>query len=342
MAANSGGHGAETVFTHVLREIRPGKKEIAAAVAAINDITSRLQKASPKSVEIIVAGSVARGTQLSGSSDLDIFMLFPNNMPDRKMEAKALEIAKSIVDKKRRESFAIKYAEHPYLRLMLGSGIRADIVPAFKISSADEKATAVDRTQLHNEFIISKLTKSQKDQVRLLKFFLRLRGIYGAEAKTEGFSGYLCELLIYSFGNFTGVLESVSSMSLPFVVDPISKAHHSSKDATAKHVRKFGSDFVVIDPVDPDRNVAANVSRESLGRLVIESRKFLAKPTLKEFYGSRFGDLYSSKKLHSFAKSVGMEVYVVDFATPDIAEDIIWQQCEAQDKDGGCPGKGPV
>ena len=52
----------------------------------------------------------------------------------------------------------MKYAEHPYTKVVLGDrGINADIVPAYKIKDASERGTAVDRTQLHNEFVNSTL-----------------------------------------------------------------------------------------------------------------------------------------------------------------------------------------
>ena len=35
-------------------------------------------------------------------------------------------------------------------------------------------------------------------------------GVYGAEIRVGGFSGYLCELLTLSFGSFTDILKAVS------------------------------------------------------------------------------------------------------------------------------------
>lgn len=185
MAGKTGkSKNGKAVFEHILKEIRPGKDELSSAVACTNEITSRLKKEIPKNVEIIVAGSIARGTQLSGASDLDIFLLFPKSMDERKMEEKAIRLTKKIVKKRKNESFIIKYAEHPYLQLMLKDlNMKVDIVPAFKINHSRDRGTAVDRTQLHNDFVLSNLRESQKDQVRLLKFFLKQRGIYGAEAK---------------------------------------------------------------------------------------------------------------------------------------------------------------
>jgi tRNA nucleotidyltransferase (CCA-adding enzyme) len=327
MFISSDSKKAKSIFEHILDEIRPSKEEKAAVIAHMNEVTGRLRKKAPKEVEIIVAGSVARDTQLRGSSDLDVFLLFPLKMDEEKMEKRALEIGKSIVDKKRGESFIIKYAEHPYLRLLSKKeGIKTDIVPAFKITKATERATAVDRTQLHNEFVISKLSKRQRDEVRLLKFFLRQRGIYGAEAKTEGFSGYLCELMVYDCGSFMEVLNNFSDAKAPIALTPVDRSKALTKETEGELSKRFGSNFVVVDPVDENRNVAANVSPESLALLMIEARRFLKNVSLKAFYGKGYSDLFSSRKILEMAARMGADLYTIEFSVPDIAEDILWQQ----------------
>ena len=167
----------------------------------------RLKKVVPKGIEIMVAGSAARGTNLRGNSDIDIFLLFKNPVPKEKMEKTAIEVAKRLVKGNKNESYIVRYAEHPYARLFLDNvGLRVDLVPAYKITSASERITSVDRTQLHNQFVKSSLSQRQRDDVRVLKALLKFHGIYGAEARTEGFSGYLCELLIHTYGSFAGLL----------------------------------------------------------------------------------------------------------------------------------------
>jgi tRNA nucleotidyltransferase (CCA-adding enzyme) len=307
----------------ILKDIKPSETEIDATNAICNRIMARLKSAVPKNVEVILAGSVARGTQLSGSSDIDIFLLFPKAFTEEEIGKKGLEIGKSIVDKKRGETFIIKYAEHPYVKLIMKKeGIKADIVPAFKISDSFEMGSSVDRTQIHNEFINANLTEKQKDEVRILKSFLREHNAYGAEAKTEGFSGYLCELLIHYYGSFSNLISEISELWLPFCIDPKSKKQISDKEI----FKRFNSDFIVIDPVDPNRNVAAAVSKESLARFVLSARKFAKKPSLDNFYGKKFNDLNSKGKLKKLSKDIGADFYVLSFPVPDISEDIIWQQ----------------
>src|SRR5208283_2081858 len=112
--------------------------------AKINVVMGRLKKVVPKGIEILVAGSAARGTNLRGNSDIDLFLLFRNPVSKDKMERTAVDIAKKLVKGNRNESYIVRYAEHPYARLFLeGLGLRVDLVPAYKITSASDRITSV-------------------------------------------------------------------------------------------------------------------------------------------------------------------------------------------------------
>jgi tRNA nucleotidyltransferase (CCA-adding enzyme) len=308
----------------VLLNVKPSKKEIDETKFAINEVMGRLMKETPKDVEILLAGSAARGTQIKGNSDIDVFLLFPRKMKDSVIEKMGIEIAKKIVNKKKNESYIVKYAEHPYTRLFLKDlNINVDVVPAYKIEHARERGTAVDRTQLHNEFVNSSLTEKQRDDVRVLKALLKAHNIYGAEARTEGFSGYLCELLTYHYGSFKNVLIGIANVKLPLIINfAKSKAERDTKSL----LDFFGKEFIVIDPTDSNRNVAANVSDESLFRFVLISRNLLKSPDKETFYSKGKSDIYSERKLLGIKTLLGVELYVLHFDVPDIADDIIWQQ----------------
>ncbi len=316
----------EGILDKVIKDFSPTENEKKMIIFYSNMLTTRLKSVVPKSVEIAWVGSTARGTQLRGSSDIDIFLLFPRHMDKEQIKKKGLEYAKKTVKPGANESYVIKYAEHPYLKLFLKDiGITADIVPAFKISDAKERITAVDRTQLHNEFMSEKLSQVQKKQVIALKMFLKSHGIYGAGARYEGFSGYLCELLIYHYGSFIGVLENAASLKLPVLIDPLTRAN-GSLTQTKDSVARFKKEFIVIDPTDKNRNVAAVVSDESLGRLIAISKMMLEKPSLEFFYGPRYSDTYSARKISNIRKNLGIDLYLLAFKIPDITEEIIWQQ----------------
>ena len=316
----------EKLLLPVLAEIRPSPEEVSAANEYSNELMGRLKRLLSKDVEIILAGSVARGTQIRGSSDIDIFLLFPKGMQERTMEAEALRVAKKIVSRKAGESYEINYAEHPYLKLKNREGFNADIVPAFKIRDASDMGTSVDRTQLHNEFVKSHLRKGQLDEVRLLKYFLREHGIYGAEARVSGFSGYLCELLIYHYGSFISLLEHVSDAKLPIAIDIASNKALAEPAEVAEMLKRFGSQLIVIDPTDKDRNVAANVSADSLARLIMASRVLLSHPSKLAFYGPKYSDTNPRKWLSQLIAKYGFDVHTLAFRLPRISEDTLWPQ----------------
>ncbi|MGD0728850.1 MAG: CCA tRNA nucleotidyltransferase [Candidatus Micrarchaeaceae archaeon] len=315
----------DTLLKAVLLDVKPSKKEIDDSKYAINEVMARLKKNSPKDVEILLAGSVARGTQIRGNSDIDIFLLFPRSMKEEIIEKKGLEIGKSIVNKKKGESYIVKYAEHPYTRLLLNDlRINVDIVPAFKIKDSKERGTAVDRTQLHNEFVNQNLSEKQRDEVRVLKAFLKAHNIYGAEAKTEGFSGYLCELLIYHNGSFSKLVTNIANLELPLVINTASMQF--DKSTLSSIIKKFNHKLIVIDPTDSNRNVAANVSEESLLRFALVSRKLIKNPVKGMFYSQSYDEANSETKLTQLRSKLNADIYAIYFKVPNIAQDIIWQQ----------------
>ncbi|MDE1861047.1 MAG: CCA tRNA nucleotidyltransferase [Candidatus Micrarchaeota archaeon] len=313
---------AQKVFAAVLPEIKPDANEIRQATAHVNTLTTTLAKIVPRDVELHVAGSIARGTNLKGAADFDIFMLFPKQRSKEAVEKQGVAYGKALA-KKLKGTYEIKYAEHPYIRVFAGPlKLRADIVPAYKISDIEEMGTAVDRTPLHTAFINSSFTGRQKDDTRLLKALLKAHHIYGAEVKTNGFSGYLCELLIYNYGTLLKLLENAAAFTLPLVISPKRSHFDGNREAA---VRRFNSQFIVIDPVDVNRNVAAGVSLESLSRFTIVAREFLSKPSVKAFKG-HVNELRHHGTYADFLDGSGLDSFVVEVKVSDKSDDVVFPQ----------------
>ena len=309
---------AKNIFDSVLKDIKPTKSDIKTMTMHVNYITEKLAKMTGKEVEIRVAGSIAKGTYLKGDADVDIFVLFKKGTSKQTLEKKAIEYGKKLISAKS-DYYVIKYAEHPYVRVYLHSiGVNADLVPATKIDNPEELATTVDRTPFHTEFILSNMTERQKDETRVLKALLKAHNIYGAEVKTSGFSGYLCELLIHHFGSLHSLLNYMSRAQDAVVLFPKDRT-----EGDIGYTKRFHTNFVVIDPVDKNRNVAAGVSQESLSRFILISKKFMEKPSIELFY--RRG--YDGKgTLSSFIKESSLDVHVMVIRTKPVSEDIIWPQ----------------
>jgi tRNA nucleotidyltransferase (CCA-adding enzyme) len=313
---------AKAVFERVLGTIKPSRKELKESVRSINMLMERLRKVMPRDIEARVVGSVVRGTQLRGDSDIDIFLLFKKTLSRERITRDGTEYAKRIVRGKG-ERYEIKYAEHPYVRVYLDDlGVRADIVPAFKIDNIEDMGTAVDRSPMHADFMSKHLSERQRDEVRLLKRLLDVHDIYGAEIAIGGFSGYLCELLILHYGSLVKLLDAAAAFRLPLVLAPKGKAIKDGADLA----KKFNSQFVVLDPIDPNRNVAAGVSIESLARFSIIAREFVAKPSIRSFHVRNPAPEDSGRLIKAFIKKSGLDLFVLETALPDKSEDVLWPQ----------------
>ncbi len=253
------------ILEEVLRRIKPTEEENKKLLEIQRFFEEKLKQIEGFSfVDVYPAGSFARDTHLRGSSDIDIFLLYPKDVPFEKIEAEVKKLASLLGGE-------VNYAQHPYIRI--GD---VEIVPAYKIEEGERPISATDRTPLHNKYVKSHLKNHQKDEVRLLKAFMKGIGVYGAEVKVEGFSGYLCELLIVKYGSFLDVLRAASHWKYGEYID-------IEGNGRVRERRPL----IVVDPVDPYRNVAHTVSKKSLAIFITASRSFLKEPSLSFFFPNR-------------------------------------------------------
>jgi len=137
----------------------------------------------------------------------------------------------------------------------------------------------------------------------------------GVENKTMGFSGYLCELIIILHGDLWNSLSAVSSWKENTIIDIKEAGYQGPSDQ--------GS-LVVVDPVDPTRNVASPVSSANLGLLIHASRAFLDSPSLHFFYPEQRTP-FTKERLREMLNSRG-EFMVVRFSCPTVIDDILHPQ----------------
>ncbi|WP_394325483.1 nucleotidyltransferase domain-containing protein [Methanobrevibacter arboriphilus] len=102
-------------------------------------------------VESKLVGSIAKGTWLSGSSDIDIFINFSLEEDEDYLKEKGLYLGYKCSE--HLNGIAEEhYASHPYLTSHI-NGYYVDFVPCYKIKTAKELKSAVDRTILHTNYI---------------------------------------------------------------------------------------------------------------------------------------------------------------------------------------------
>lgn len=257
--------------------------------------------------DVVFGGSFAKGTWLRGDADIDIFVKVRPDVDEKRFEELGVKIG--------REALAgfdpqLRYSDHPYVEAFV-RGIRVNIVPCYDVEKGKWKSAA-DRSPYHTQYIMQALGPEKKAQVRLLKKFLKSAGIYGAEISTAGFSGYVSEVLIAKYGSLEGVLRAAAAGFRQGHVIAVDEGRYDPDVA-----RGFSSPLVIIDPVDPRRNLGTAISPESAGRLVLAARAFLKKPSVRFFAGYRPGRV---------DRHLLGNVLVAEFSHRKRSPDTIWGQ----------------
>ena len=295
----------------------PEEEEFDELEEAYEKISEFIEKSS--GFETFFAGSAGRKTCMTGDRDVDVFVLFPEELERRELEQKGLEIGRKTFEEFDGE-YEVEYAEHPYTKGMI-EGLEVEIVPCYD-TDPENIISAVDRSPHHAEWVRENLSMEQREDVVLLKAFLRASGIYGSSLKVQGFSGYLCELLIYEFGSFRELLESAQEWGEEKVLDP---ENYHSEGLPEKLEKRFrGENLVVVDPVDSERNVASVLTRENYSRFVFQAWKFSESPGM-EFFREEEGIDVENFALRKELDRRG-DFIVLEFDVPDRPDDILYPQ----------------
>ena len=190
--------------------------------------------------QALFLGSASRDTYYPKPKDLDFFLYYET------LQALDLELLKTQLQQAfpQLTSFEFKNRGFPYVRVAICYAQRTvyiDFVPCIK-ESVDCKGGPTYRTKLHELFLQQALTAQLKEEIRKLKYYLKRTGLYGADSHYKGFSGYCCQVLIWTYKSIANIPDTLGEL---------------------------------IDPVDPARNLLASVSRENLRRFVyLKNNKF--------------------------------------------------------------------
>jgi tRNA nucleotidyltransferase (CCA-adding enzyme) len=306
---------------NIQKQILPDKKaerELKSLARKVLRVANK--KAKKYEAKAMIVGSITRDTWLPDKKEFDVFVLFPKDLKPSELEKYGLQVAKEIV-KEMKGTFTLKYAQHPYLSAEIND-VEIDIVPCYKIKDTSEIKSAVDRTPFHVAYLQKKLKKKQANEVRLLKKFLKNHNLYGADAKTQGFSGYLCELLIINYKTFVNLLKAAAKWKIQEIID-LEKFYKKEEYNLLRKIFKNQA-LIVIDPTDKTRNVAAALSSESFFKFKKVCEEFLGNPCEETFFEkvNYMTDFeFSKMKLKR-----GTEVLLIKFKPPKVSSDILWPQ----------------
>jgi tRNA nucleotidyltransferase (CCA-adding enzyme) len=311
---------ADKVVEKVLRKITPSDNERAATGRALDAVKKATEDViRPMQLKYTLAGSFLRDTWLPDKKEFDIFILFPESVTRENLEKIGLDVGKKIV-KALKGTYEIAYAEHPYIRAVIG-GFAVDFVPCYDIRDASKIKSAVDRTPHHNRYILHNLTPRLSSEVRLLKQFLKSIGVYGSDLRTEGFSGYLSELLIIKYRGFLNLLRQARNWEAGKIFIDLAGHHRKGRPELKK--RYPNQPLVAIDPVDRNRNVAAALSPANFEKFKESSKAFLTTPGEKYF---RLDRRVSLRGLENEVNKRKTRMLAIVFRRPDIVDDVIYPQ----------------
>jgi len=266
-----------------------------------NQVFSLVNQVAEKQKSVVsvhFGGSYAKETWTPEKIDIDIFVKFKKTTTEKNFETIGKKIG---FDSLKKFKPYVRYSEHPFVEANI-DGVGVNIVPCYDIKKGEWKSAA-DRSTFHTEFMSEKLTGSMKDDIRVLKCFLKINGMYGAEIAKQGFSGYVCEVLVYYLGSFENVLKKISKLD--------------NNEMIGESPRRFESPIVIIDPIDRNRNLGAAISIQNVTNFVLIARNFLKKSSISYF---------KQKTKVRVPKELAKNTLVVNFKYKKRSEDIIYGQ----------------
>ena len=303
----------------ILKKITPTQADRAKITALAKELQQKVLRACQEqgvNATVRVEGSVAKDTWLREEPEIDVFMRLPTTISRRVLGEISLKIARKATEGARQVE---RFAEHPYLEAFI-DGVRLNIVPCYDVKRG-EWLSATDRTPFHTDYVQKRLDEGLRGEVRLLKRFLKGIDAYGAEIKTGGFSGYLCELLIVHYKSFLETLHAFAGYTQRSAIDI--EGYYAGKEKELNHL--FPEPLVIVDPVDKDRNVASAVQAEKLFTFVGASRAFLKAPNAQFFYPPKINAL-TPAVLKSKLNTRDSSLLFLTLENTNAVPDVLWGQ----------------
>jgi tRNA nucleotidyltransferase (CCA-adding enzyme) len=265
------------LLDRVIKKITPSKTEVEKINSVINISKEKLCSEIKKdniNAEIVLGGSVAKGTWLRGKADIDFFVRF-DGYPEEQIGQMLSSLVKRAFGK-----CTIMHGSRDYCKVNF-AGYELEFIPVLKINSPADAKNSMDASPFHVEYVRSKISENERlaDEIRLFKKFSRAQGVYGAETHVSGISGYVSELLMIHFKSFENLVKKAENMVPPIFID-IEK-HYSSVDEI-KHFlskSKLSSPIILIDPILKTRNASASLSYATFSKLLLSLRLFKRKPS---------------------------------------------------------------
>ena len=257
----------------------------------------------------IIGGSVAKNTYLN-CFDCDIFVLFDHHEYKEKAISAILENAiknEFSLQKIRgsRDYYRFKYKEIDY-----------EVIPVLKITKAEDAHNVTDMSPLHIQWV-QRNAKGLQDDIRLAKLFCKANNVYGAESYINGFSGYMIEVLVVHYKGFLPLLTKAATWKPKVIIDT-DEAYKGNDILKKMNSAKIQGPLLLIDPVDPKRNIASALGEEKFAQFMFQAKRFIEKPG-ENFFAIKTITIAELKKQ---AKEYNTELIMLKITSKEYNRDI--------------------
>lgn len=259
----------KALLEKVKKGLRPDLKVLKEIDKAIEKINYLLKKEKVNAV-CVRGGSTAKGTFLKNDYDVDLFVRF------QKTENNISDLLESVLKKE----FNVERVHGSRDYFQIKGDLLFEIVPVKKILDYREAENVTDMSPLHVDYVKKHVSKELADEIRLAKQFCKSAKVYGAESYIKGFSGHILDLLIIYHGSFEKFVKAAVNWK-PKVIFDLEK--HLKDPLKELDDAKIHSPLIIVDPVQPNRNAAAAMSKEKFDMFIERCKTFLLHPS-EEFF----------------------------------------------------------
>ncbi len=271
-----------SILKEVLKRIEPPEEDLKLIDDSVKKIFNGLNKRIKKlkiNAETFVGGSFAKKTVIKKDEyDVDIFIRFDKKYRRQDISKLTGRIIKGM------KNISVIHGSRDYFRIKFAKDFFIEIVPVLKINKPEEAENITDLSYSHVNYIKKKI-KSEKilDEIRIAKAFCFANKCYGAESYINGFSGYGLELLIYYYGSFLKFLKELIKVKERKIIDIERHFKRKKNILLDLNAAKLTSPIILIDPTYKQRNALAALSQKTFERFQKAAKKFLKKPSIKDF-----------------------------------------------------------
>ena len=264
-------------------ELRPDKKISKLVDEFIEKLNFNLKKNKIKAT-CVKGGSTAKGTFLKNDHDIDLFVVFDKAYKGKNISEELFSAIKEM-------SPVRIHGSRDYFHINK-EGFTFEIVPVMEVKDANNIENVTDMSPKHVAWVNKKLNDKLRDDIRLTKKFMKAQKVYGAESYINGFSGHVVDILIIYYGGFLNLLKAARNWKEKTIIDVEKKMKDPLKDMDKS--KTFGP-LIIVDPVQPERNASAAVSKEKFEKFIEASKLFLKTPS-KDFFIEKEFDIDKIKK----------------------------------------------